>query len=42
MMMQIGHRESHDIDIFIDDPQILGFLDPGKADLRFKEVPAEW
>ncbi len=40
MMIQIGHRESHDIDIFLDDSQILGFLDPAKADLRFKEVPA--
>ncbi len=42
MMIQIGHRESHDVDIFIDDPQILGFLDPGKADLIFKEMPAEY
>ncbi|WP_245463615.1 MULTISPECIES: hypothetical protein [unclassified Mesorhizobium] len=23
-MIQIGHRESHDIDIFLDDPQLLG------------------
>lgn len=22
MMIQIGHRESHDIDIFLDDPQL--------------------
>lgn len=42
MMIQIGHRESHDIDIFIDDGQILGFLDPGKADLSFKEKPADY
>lgn len=42
MMIQIGHRESHDIDIFIDDGQILGFLDPGKVDLRFKEKPADY
>lgn len=42
MMIQIGHRESHDIDIFIDDPQILGFLDPSKADLKFREMPAEY
>ncbi|ESY77568.1 hypothetical protein ACVWWD_005904 [Mesorhizobium sp. URHB0026] len=25
-MIQIGHRESHDIDIFLDDPQLLGFI----------------
>lgn len=42
MMIQIGHRESHDIDIFIDDPQILGFLDPGKVDLRFRQAPADY
>ena len=24
MMIQIGHRESHDVDICIDDGQILG------------------
>jgi hypothetical protein len=26
LMLQIDHRESHDIDIFLDDPQILPFL----------------
>jgi hypothetical protein len=31
MMIQIGHRESHDIDIFLDDAQLLGFLDPSKS-----------
>lgn len=28
LMLQIAHRESHDIDLFIDDPQILPFLNP--------------
>jgi len=42
MMIQIGHRESHDIDIFIDDPQLLGFLDPAKADIVFRERPASY
>jgi len=42
MMIQIGHRESHDVDIFIDDGQILGFLDPAKGDLHFKEKPADY
>lgn len=42
MMIQIGHRESRDVDIFIDDGQILGFLDPAKVDLSFKEKPAEY
>jgi pimeloyl-ACP methyl ester carboxylesterase len=42
MMLQIGHRESHDVDIFLDDPQILGFLDPSKVDLHFDEPPASY
>lgn len=42
MMIQIGHRESHDIDIFIDDAQLLGFLDPAKADIAFRERPASY
>src|SRR3546814_13996155 len=28
LMLQIDHRESHDIDLFLDDPQILTFLNP--------------
>ena len=28
LMLQIDHRESHDIDIFIDDPQVLPLLNP--------------
>lgn len=28
LMLQIDHRESHDIDIFVDDPQWLPFLNP--------------
>ncbi|MBB3386988.1 MULTISPECIES: hypothetical protein [unclassified Rhizobium] len=27
-MLQIGHRESFDVDIFIDDPQVLPYLNP--------------
>jgi len=42
MMIQIGHRTSHDIDIFLDDGQILGFLDPAKVDLQFKQSPADY
>lgn len=28
LMIQIDHRESHDIDLFIDDPQIMAYLNP--------------
>ena len=27
-MLQINHRESFDIDIFVDDPQVLPYLNP--------------
>lgn len=27
-MLQIDHRESFDVDIFVDDPQVLPFLNP--------------
>jgi len=42
IMLQIGHRESHDVDIFLDDEQLLGFLDPSKTDIRFTDRPAEY
>jgi hypothetical protein len=35
MMLQIDHRESRDIDIFLADPQLLGFLDPDTRDFKF-------
>lgn len=28
LMLQINHRESHDVDLFIRDPQILPYLNP--------------
>ncbi len=42
MMIQIGHRESHDIDVFLDDPQLLGFIDPSRSRLRFEPVPSDY
>lgn len=42
MMLQIDHRESHDIDLFIDDGQLLGFLDPAKNDLHFVITPSDY
>ena len=39
MMLQIDHRESRDIDIFLSDPQALSFLDPQKRDFSFDIVP---
>lgn len=42
MMIQIGHRESHDIDIFLDDPQLLGFINPSRNTLHFEVVPSDY
>jgi hypothetical protein len=39
MMLQIDHRESHDVDIFLSDPQFLSFLDPQKRDFKFELWP---
>jgi hypothetical protein len=42
MMLQIGHRESHDVDIFLPDRQLLPFLDPQTHDFDFEIKPAEY
>lgn len=42
MMLQIDHRESHDIDIFLVDPQLLSFLDPKLRDFEFEIRPADY
>lgn len=42
MMLQIDHRESHDIDIFIDDPQRLSYLDPERQDFKFQRMPSSY
>jgi hypothetical protein len=42
MMLQIDHRESRDIDIFLSDPQLLPFLDPQKHDFQFEVQPPDY
>lgn len=42
MMLQIEHRESHDVDIFLNDRQLLSFLDPQKHDFQFEIQPADY
>lgn len=42
MMLQINHRESHDIDIFLPDPQLLSFLDPKLHDFKFEIEPSDY
>lgn len=38
-MLQIDHRESHDIDLFLDDPQILPFLNPETQGIPLERRP---
>jgi len=42
MMLQIHHRESRDVDIFLSDPQLLPFLDPQTRDLEFQIRPVDY
>ncbi len=42
MMLQIGHRESHDVDIFINDPQLLPYLNPESRDFHFDVPPSHY
>ncbi|MGE3780826.1 MAG: hypothetical protein AB7F89_26795 [Pirellulaceae bacterium] len=42
MMIQIGHRQSNDVDIFLIDPQLLGFIDPPSSRLRFDVAPSDY
>lgn len=35
MMLQINHRESHDVDLFLDDPQLLPYVTASVSELEF-------
>lgn len=39
LMFQIDHRESHDIDLFLDDPQVLPFLNPETQGYALSRAP---
>lgn len=39
LMLQIDHRESHDIDLFLNDPQILPFLNPETQGYQVTRLP---
>lgn len=39
LMLQIDHRESHDIDLFLDDPQLLPYLNPETQDIKLERRP---
>lgn len=36
MMLQIDHRESHDVDLFLDDPQLLPYVEATVAEMQFE------
>ncbi|HEY5067563.1 MAG TPA: nucleotidyl transferase AbiEii/AbiGii toxin family protein [Xanthobacteraceae bacterium] len=42
IMLQIDHRESHDVDIFLPDPQLLPYLDPRTHDFTFEIEPTDY
>jgi Nucleotidyl transferase AbiEii toxin, Type IV TA system len=42
MMLQVNHRESRDVDIFLRDPQLLPFLDPKTHDFKFMIKPSNY
>lgn len=42
LMLQIGHRQSHDIDLFVDDPQILPYLNPNTQGYRMDVAPSSY
>lgn len=41
-MLQIDHRESHDIDLFVDDPQLMPFLNPKTQDFKLSLHPSSY
>ncbi|MDQ1902079.1 nucleotidyl transferase AbiEii/AbiGii toxin family protein [Paracoccus sp. WLY502] len=40
LMLQIGHRDSHDIDLFVSDAQYLPFLNPETQGFKLSLVPS--
>lgn len=42
MMLQINHRESDDVDIFISDAQHLSFFDPKLHDFKLDILPSDY
>lgn len=42
LMLQIDHRESHDIDLFVDDPQLMAFMNPETQDFVLDLHPSDY
>ena len=41
LMLRLGHRQSKDIDLFVPDPQYLGYLNPRLSDVA-EQVSADY
>lgn len=41
LMLRIGHRQSKDIDLFVPDPQYLGYVNPRLSDVA-ESVSADY
>ena len=41
LMLRIGHRQSKDIDLFVPDPQYLGYINPRLSDVA-EQVSADY
>ncbi len=41
-MLQIDHRESHDVDLFIRDPQVLPYLNPKTQGYSLSLIPGSY
>jgi hypothetical protein len=42
LMLEIDHRESYDIDIFLDDPQMLPYLNPETQGYQIASKPSSY
>lgn len=42
LMLQINHRESHDIDLFLHDPQLLPYLNPATQGYEVTQQPDDY
>lgn len=42
LMLQIDHRESHDVDLFIRDPQVLPYLNPETQGYVLERMPGTY
>ena len=42
MMLQVDHRESHDVDLFLDDPQLLPYVKATVSEMQFEIGPATY